>query len=374
MVDHPQVPRRVSNPPNPWLSTHVEWLDEPPRVRLEIYEERARSVLAQNDSPDIPFRYSVNPYRGCQHACAYCYARAGHQYLSFGAGTDFDSKIVVKTNAAEALRRDLARSTPRGAHGNAPLQGEWIAFSGVTDCYQPLEACYGLTRDCLEVCLEMRVNVGIVTKSALVRRDAGLLARFQRFAEPQVFVSIPFADDATARRLEPAVTSISRRFETLGALSQAGLATGVAVAPLIPGLNDSHVAEILERAREAGAAQAFAVPLRLPGAVRAVFEERLQAAFPERAAKIRSALGEMRAGQASPSAFGQRMRGSGARYEATIALFELTKRRLGYAERAGEIEALRPQAASPARPARPGRPARPAQGTLFDGASPQRGR
>jgi DNA repair photolyase len=347
------MPRPVSNPPNPWLSTHVDWLGEPPPARIEVFEERARSVLTENDSPDVPFRYSVNPYRGCQHACAYCYARPGHQYLGFGAGTDFDTKIVVKRDAPEALRRDLARKR---------LAGEWIAFSGVTDCYQPLEASYGLTRACLGVCLEFRANVGIVTKSALVRRDVDLLLRLRRFAEPQVFLSIAFADDAAARRLEPSVTSVSRRFETLRALSEAGIATGVAVAPLIPGLNDSDVAEILERAREAGAREAFSVLLRLPGPVRAVFAERLAAAFPGRAKKVLAALAEARAAQADPSAFGERMVGGGPRYEATRDLFELTKRRLGFAGggRAGdrELDALAPPRDAASKGAR--------QGRLFD--------
>jgi len=321
------MPRRVSNPPNPWLSHHVEWLEEPPRVRLEVFEEEARTVLVQNDSPDVPFRWSVNPYRGCQHACAYCYARPTHQLLGFGAGTDFDSKIVVKRNAPEALARQLAsRSWKR----------EWIAFSGVTDCYQPLEASYELTRRCLEVCLEFRSTVGIVTKSALVRRDVDLLKRFQRFSDPHVYLSIPFADDATARAIEPSVSTPTARFETLRALSEAGLTTGVALAPLIPGLNDAQVPEILERAREAGCRRAFLILLRLTVDVRSVFEERLRAAFPDRAGKVLGALREMRSGQAAPSDFGQRMRGSGPRWQAAVDLFELHKRRLGFDDPAAE--------------------------------------
>ena len=359
----PRGSRRVSNPPNPWASTHVEWIGPPPPVRLEVFEERARTVLTENDSPDVPFRYSVNPYRGCQHACAYCYARPGHQYLGFGAGTDFDSKIVVKTNAAERLRAELAR----GRAG-----AEWIAFSGVTDCYQPLEASYGLTRACLEACREFRVNVGIVTKSALVRRDAELLTRFGRFAEPQVFLSIPFADDATARRIEPSVTSISKRFETLRALSEAGVTTGVAFAPLIPGLNDTHVVEVLERAREAGATRAFSILLRLTREVRPIFEERLRAAFPERAGKVLNALDEVRAAQRvrgeRSANFGARMRGAGPRYEAARDLFELTARRLGFdraVEAGGTTEAISGEDEA-LRPARPRGPLRMRQGELFE--------
>src|SRR5687767_11126361 len=155
-------PVAIENPPNPWASTEVEYLEAPPpEMRLEVYEDHSRQVIAQNDSPDVSFRFSVNPYRGCFHACAYCYARPSHQYLGFGAGTDFERKIVVKTNAAALLERELRR--PR-------LRGELIAFSGVTDCYQPLEASYNLTRACLEVCLQHRQPAGVITKGALVER------------------------------------------------------------------------------------------------------------------------------------------------------------------------------------------------------------
>jgi len=314
--------RRVSNPPNPWLSNHVEWLEEPPEVELEVYEEHAQRILATNDSPDVPFTYSVNPYRGCQHACAYCYARPSHELLGYGAGTDFESRIVVKLNAAELLRRELASRRWRKGR-------ETIAFSGVTDGYQPLEACYGLTRACFEVCDEFRHPVGVITKSALVRRDAGLLARMARRGGAHAFVSIPFADDATARALEPLASAASARFETLRALSEAGVPTGVAIAPLVPGLNDAHVPEILERARAAGASKAFLVLLRLPAEVRPVFEERLRAAFPERADKVLNAMREMRGGQLYRSGFGARMRGEGARWEAVKQLFEIQCRKLG---------------------------------------------
>jgi len=297
----------------------VEWL-EAPDARLEVFEEDARTVLARNESPDVPFRWSVNPYRGCQHACAYCYARPTHQRIDFGAGTDFDRRIVVKRNAPECLRRELAsRSWKREA----------IAFSGVTDCYQPLEAVYGLTRRCLEACLERRNPVGIVTKAALVRRDADLLAELERRAGAHVFVSIPFADDATARRIEPGATAPSKRFETLRALSLAGVPTGVAVAPLIPGLNEEDVPTILTRARRAGASRAFLMHLRLPAEVLPVFRERLEAAFPGRARKVLRAIAESRGGRLNESRFGARMRGSGPRWDAVRRLFELQCRRLG---------------------------------------------
>lgn len=341
------MPRPVSNPPNPWLSTSVEWLEEPPPARLEVFEETARSLLTQNESPDVPFRWSVNPYRGCMHACAYCYARPGHQVLGFGAGTDFERKIVVKLNAPELLRRELGR---RG------WDAEPIVFSGVTDCYQPLEASYELTRRCLEACLERRNPAAVVTKGALVRRDADLLADLERAAGARVYVSIPFADESTARRLEPGASAPGRRFETLAALASRGIPTGVAIAPLIPGLNEAEIPAILRRARRAGARHAFLSLLRLPAEVRSVFRERLEEAFPARARKVLSALREARGGRLSESRFGARMTGSGPRWRMIAELFELERRRLGY----------EPEPAQGARHAALRRAPRARQGELFD--------
>ena len=203
------MPRSVSNPPNPWQSIHAEWLGEPPTAELEIFEEEARSIIAENDSPDVGFRYSVNPYRGCFHACSYCYARPTHQYLGWGAGTDFDRKIVAKVNAPELLRRELLRPS---------WKGETIVFSGVTDCYQPTEAVYGLTRRCLEVCAEFRNPVGIVTKGALIRRDLDLLGAMARETDVDVYISLIFADDGVAKAIEPNVSPPSQRFETIAAV------------------------------------------------------------------------------------------------------------------------------------------------------------
>ena len=342
--------RRVSNPPNPWDSVHAEWLGEPPEAELEVFEEQSKSIIAENDSPDVGFRCSVNPYRGCFHACAYCYARPTHQYLGWGAGTDFDRKIVVKTNAPELLRKELMRKS---------WTGETLVFSGVTDCYQPLEAVYGLTRRCLEVCAEFRNPVGIVTKGALVRRDADVLARLAREADAMVYVSIPFADDATARLMEPHASPASQRFETLARLSEAGIRTGVALAPVIPGLNDSDIASILARAREAGAASAFMTLLRLPAEVLPVFEERLAEAFPDRAARVWSNLRQTRGGKSNESRFGARMDGVGPRWAAIESLFEFECRRLGFNREKGEAGARTGTFR------RPG----PAQRGLFDAAS-----
>jgi len=315
------VPRPVSNPPNPWLSQHVEWLEEPPDAALEVYEESAKSLLVENKSPDLGFRWSANPYRGCAHACAYCYARPSHQYLGFGAGTDFERRIVVKTNAPELLARELARPSWRK---------EQVAFSGNTDCYQPLEASYALTRRCLEVCAEFRQPVMLITKGALVRRDVDVLARLARHGLVHVTLSIPFLAEDVGRKLEPGASSPNKRFETLKALSAAGIPTGIAIAPLIPGLNDSDVAMLLQRAADCGATSAFMTLLRLPAEVLPVFTERLHAALPERAKKVESALREMRGGRMNDPRFGKRMSGAGERWNTVEQLFEITCRRLGF--------------------------------------------
>ena len=340
------MPRPVSNPPNPWESLHAEWLGEPPAAELQVFEEDARSIIAENDSPDVGFRFSVNPYRGCFHACSYCYARPTHQYLGWGAGTDFDRKIVAKVNAPELMRRELSARS---------WKGETIVFSGVTDCYQPLEAVYGLTRRCLEACLEFRNPVGVITKGALVRRDVDLLAALSREADAVVYVSIPFSDERAARALEPSVASPELRFETLAALSGAGIPTGVAVAPVIPGLSDSGIPEVLARARAAGAERAFLTLLRLPAETRLVFEERIAEAYPDRTRRILSNLEQTRGGRRNDSRFGHRMSGNGPRWDAIETLFEVECRRLGFNTGFSET----PHTSTYRRPA-------PAQRGLFD--------
>jgi DNA repair photolyase len=311
---------QVDNPRNPWQTTHVELLGPPPDAALQIYEERAASILSENHSPDLPFRWTLNPYRGCFHACAYCYARPTHQYLDWGAGTDFDRKIVAKVNAPELLREHLSRPS---------WQGEWIVFSGVTDCYQPSEAVFGLTRSCLEACAEFRNPVGVITKGSLVERDLDVLQQLGDRTEVQVYVSIPFADDEDGRRMEPFASPPSRRFRTLERLHEAGIPTGIALAPLIPGLNDHQIPAILERARAAGAERAFMTLLHLPGEVLPVFEARLQAAFPERSAKVLHALESMRSGNLQENRFGRRMRGTGPRWGIIEKVFALHCRKLG---------------------------------------------
>ncbi|HTM19667.1 MAG TPA: radical SAM protein, partial [Kofleriaceae bacterium] len=270
-------PRPVSNPPNPWASTEVEYLEEVPTVRVQVFEDHTRSILAHNDSPDLGFRHSVNPYRGCQHACLYCYARPTHEYLDFGAGTDWETKIVVKPRAAELLRE---------AFDKPGWKGEYVMFSGVTDCYQPLEASYRLTRACLEVCAEYRNPLGIITKAPLIERDIDVLQELNRLARASVTMSIPFWDADTARAIEPWVATPARRLKAIERLAAAGIPVGINIAPVIPGLNDGDIPRLLAAARDAGASHAGWVLLRLPGSVKAVFEERLRATLPLRADRV----------------------------------------------------------------------------------------
>lgn len=311
--------RSLDNPPNPYLSQHAEWLEPPPTAKLEVYEETAASILSKNDSPDIPFEWSVNPYRGCQHACAYCYARPYHEYLGYGAGTDFDSKIVAKVNAPELLEKEITRRKWKKQH---------VHFSGITDCYQPLEASYELTRRCLEVCLRHRNPAGVITKSFLVVRDIDLLSELNRVAGAFVYLSIPFADHEHSKLIEPQAPPPQRRFEAVRRLSEAGVPVGVMMAPIIPGLNDKDVARVLESAAEAGATSAGFTALRLAGSVKDVFLSRLRDAFPLRAERVIHGIREMRGGAMNESQFGKRMRGEGPYWESFRDLFNLHKKRL----------------------------------------------
>ena len=313
--------RPLANPPNPWASTDVEYLDgEAPSARLEVYEDNTRGILAHNDSPDVGFSWSVNPYRGCFHACAYCFARPSHEYLSFGAGTDFDRKIVVKPRAPELLRE---------AFDEPKWKGETIVFSGVTDCYQPLEAHYRVTRGCLEVCAEYRNPCGVISKSPLVERDVDVMQELTRVARFTLMVSCPFWDEAKARAIEPFVTTPARRLRTVERLAKAGVRVGVMVAPIIPGLNDEDMGEVLRAARDAGATHAGMVLLRLPGPVKEVFEERLRAALPLRADKVIRRIKDTRGGKMYDARFAVRGKGEGPYAEAIQALFQQTCAKLG---------------------------------------------
>jgi len=323
-------PLPIANPVNRWASTAVEFIDAPdpddpdrplaPTARLHVYEDTTREILSKNNSPDIPFTWSVNPYRGCFHACAYCYARPTHEYLSFGAGTDFDRKLVIKPAAASLLREAFDRPS---------WKGDLLVFSGVTDCYQPLEATHRLTRACLEVCRDYRQPVGIITKSPLVERDIELLVELASRASVHVSVSVPFWNAEHARAIEPYVATPKRRIRTIERLAKAGLEVGVNVAPVIPGLSDEDMGDILVAAKDAGATWAGTVLLRLPLSVAPVFEERLREALPLRADRVMRRIRETRGGNTYDSTWGVRGRGEGAYAEATFGLFERTAKRLG---------------------------------------------
>jgi len=323
----PVRPIPVANPPNPWLSESVDWLGEPPAALPRVYADATREVLSRNDSPDIGFTFSLNPYRGCAHACAYCYARPTHEYLGFGAGTDFETRIVAKLRAPELLRQAFERRS---------WKGEVIAFSGATDPWQPLEASLRLTRRCLEVCVEYRNPVAVITKAPLIERDADLLGALAEARAATACVSLPFLDASRARALEPWAASPERRLRTVERLARAGVPVSVNIAPVIPGLNDEEIPRILEAARDAGATGAAWLLLRLPGSVKAVFEQRLRAALPERAERVLHRIRETRDGKLYDSRFTVRGRGEGQYADAIGALFEAAARRSGLGSRRGD--------------------------------------
>ncbi|HMF54884.1 MAG TPA: radical SAM protein [Pyrinomonadaceae bacterium] len=313
--------RYIANPPNPWLTHSVEWVGEPPRAALEVFEEtETRSIITHNKSPDVGFDYSVNCYRGCIHACTYCFSRPTHEYLGYGAGTDFERKIVAKVRAPEILREELMRKSWRG---------DTLVFSFTSDPYIPLESNYRLTQKCLEVCLEFRNPVGIVTKSALIRRDKELLGELAREAELSVFFTIPFTSYEIARALEPYAPSPDARFEAMSVLAQEGIRVGIGIAPVIPGLT-TDIPELLKRAREAGATQAFMNILRLPGNVAPYFEERLRETLPTKAERVMQRIRDARGGRLNSSEFGERMRGQGEYWRALEQLFKVQCERLGF--------------------------------------------
>ncbi|HUE83442.1 MAG TPA: PA0069 family radical SAM protein [Pyrinomonadaceae bacterium] len=313
--------RYVTNPPNPWLTHSVEWLGEPPEVKLEVFEETdTRAIITRNNSPDVSFDYSINCYRGCIHGCTYCFSRPTHEYLGYGAGTDFDRKIIAKVNAPELLRKELMKPS---------WKGQEIVFSFTSDPYIPLEAHYKLTRRCLEVCLEFRNPVGVITKSALIRRDIDVLRELARAAELSVFFTIPFTDREAARAVEPYAPLPDARFHAMAELAAAGIPVGIGIAPVIPGLS-SDIPELLKRAKDAGARHAFINMLRLPGSVAPYFEQRLREELPTKADRILNRIREARDGKLNSSVFGERMRGKGPYWEAISRLFKIHCERLGF--------------------------------------------
>src|SRR6184192_396062 len=293
--------------------------DERP-LETQVTIERARSILSHNDSPDVGFSTSINPYRGCEHGCIYCYARPSHAYLELSPGLDFETKLFAKTNAAELLRAELAKP------GYKPSP---IALGANTDCYQPIERKYRITRQILEVLAECNHPVTMVTKSALVERDLDILGPMAEKNLVRVFVSIGTLDRELARKLEPRAASPQRRLDILKALARAKVPCGVMVAALIPALNDKTMEHVLEAAAAAGAREAAYLIMRLPHELKDLFKEWLAAHYPERATHVISIVRQMRGGRDNDPRFGTRMTGTGAFAELIEKRFDIACRRLG---------------------------------------------
>ncbi len=285
---------------------HLDWdqeyLREIAHRNIEYIDDTSKSIVSENASPDIPFRYSINPYRGCAHACSYCYARPGHEYLGFNAGLDFETKIVVKREAAQLFREFLS---------NKKWKPEPITFSGVTDCYQPAEREFRLTRQCLEVALEFRQPVSIITKNALVLRDLEILKQLAADNLVHVYLSITSLDPELARDMEPRTSVPTARLRAVRMLADAAVPVGVMTAPIIPGLNDSEIPQLLKAVKEAGAITANYILLRLPLTVEPVFIEWLQRVRPHVQEKVLSRIRESRGGKLNSSTWGERMVGQG---------------------------------------------------------------
>lgn len=291
-----------------------------PLPRTLYLRDPSRSLISRNASPDIPFSASVNPYRGCEHGCIYCYARPTHEYLGFSAGLDFETRILVKEDAPELLRRELTSKR---------WQPQVLALSGVTDPYQPIERRLGLTRRCLEVLLECRNPVGLITKNALVTRDLDLLERLVEVDAVSVGVSITTLDPALHRIMEPRASAPAERLRAVERLARSGVPVHVMVAPVIPGLTDHEVPRILEAAADAGAGRAGYIVMRLPHAVAPLFADWLERHHPGRSGKVLARLRSMRGGRLNDPRFGARMRGEGQFAEQIRQLFGVYARRLG---------------------------------------------
>lgn len=304
-------------------------MEEQIAPRTRFWDDHSRSFLSHNDSPDIPFDTSANPYRGCEHGCAYCYARPTHEYLGYSAGLDFETEILVKKAAPELLRRELEKKN---------WQPQIIALSGVTDPYQPVERRLQITRRCLKILLEFRNPVQVITKNHLITRDRDLLAELAQQDLVRAHLSITTLDPELCRRLEPRASIPARRLAAIESLAAVGVPVTVMASPIIPGLNDHELPEILRQAANAGARAAGYIPLRLPGNVAPVFLGWLEEHYPERLAKVEARIREMRGGKLNNSEFYERFEGRGKGAEHLRQLFQIGLRRSGLRQ---EIPQLR---------------------------------
>ena len=329
----PPVRGAGSNPPNRFehltLERDADWdPEQDPLPRTQFFRDRSSSVVSYNDSPDIGFEASLNPYRGCEHGCIYCYARPYHEYLGFSSGLDFETKIMVKEDAPSLLRQEL--SSPRWVP-------KVIALSGVTDPYQPVERRLKLTRRCLEVLAEFRNPVTVVTKNNLVMRDLDLLAELAGCQAAAVFISVTTLDTGLRKILEPRTSPPAARLATITALSKAGIPTGVLVAPVIPGLTDHEIPAVLAAAASAGASFASHTILRLPHAVAPLFEDWLTRHLPEKKDKVLHRIRALRRGKLNNSEFGLRMRGEGIFADQIARLFDVACRKAGWSRLEPEL-------------------------------------
>ncbi len=295
--------------------------EEPAPLRTEVTKDSTRSIIARNDSPDISFSQSINPYRGCEHGCIYCYARPSHAYLGLSPGLDFETRLFAKVNAAEVLLSELARPSYRC---------EVISLGANTDPYQPIEREYRITRSIIEVLAQCEHPVGIVTKNAMVERDIDLLAPMAERNLVRVYISLNNLDHDIARRLEPRCSAPSRRLEAIRRLANAGIPVGILAAPMIPFLLDDQLERVLEAAWEAGARQATYILLRLPYELSELFRAWLEHHFPLKAAHVMSRIHAMRGGRDNDPRFGSRMRGTGEFAELLEQRFRVACRRLGF--------------------------------------------
>jgi DNA repair photolyase len=318
----------TTNPPNRFekisLERDIDWDPaEDPSLQTQFLRDLSKTIIAYNNSPDIPFSASINPYRGCEHGCSYCYARPTHEFLGFSAGLDFETKIMVKESAPELLRRELS---------SRKWKPQELAMSGVTDCYQPIERRLQLTRRCLAVLAEFRNPVSIVTKNHLVTRDLDLLRELAAHQAVMVHLSINSLDRDLASKLEPRASSPRQRLAAVEALSRAGVPVGVLVAPVIPALNDHEIPSVLTAAKAAGAGWASTEILRLPLAVAPIFEQWLERNFPEKKDKVLGRIRAIRGGKLNDPRFGSRMRGEGIFAEQISQMFHVARRKAGLAE------------------------------------------
>ena len=314
--------------------------EDNPSLKTEFFKDSSRSFITYNDSPDVGFSASINPYRGCEHGCIYCFARPTHEYLGFSSGLDFETKIMVKMDAPQLLRKEL--SSPK-------WQPQVLAFSGVTDCYQPIERHLKLTRQCLEVLREFRNPVGIVTKNHLVARDIDLLKELNRFQAAAVFISVTTLDHRLASLMEPRASCPEDRLKAIQELSQEQIPVGVLVAPVIPALTDHEIPSIVSHCAKAGATFAGYVMLRLPFAVKNLFEEWLIRHFPDRKEKILNRIRDIRSGKLNDPRYGLRLKGEGVFAQEIAQLFSLACKKEGL-NRKPELSTasfLRPQGSQP---------------------------